>query len=211
MTDSCNDAADLPPAVHDHAGPVVAIRYSADAQLLSQVADGDEAAFGLLYLRHAHACRAQARGVLGCPDWVEDVVQMVFLDVWRLAARYDDSRSRGSARRWLVVLAHNKAVDVVREQQRHRRWRAEESLLADHADPGRGPDDLAAATDCGDRLRSAFADVAPLARQTVSMRFLQQMSEREVAAALQVPLGTVKTRTHRGVHALRRLVDPSLL
>lgn len=179
-----------------------------DAALLAGVAAGDVASFEGLYRRHASACAGRARGVLACDDWVNDVVQNVFLDVWRVADRFDPQR--GSALRWLLSLTHHKAVDVVRQRQRQNdRW-AHEDRLESHLDEAPGPESAATRHDTVRQLRRALAQVPDPHREAVRLCFLEGLSQREAARALGVPLGTVKSRSHQGVIALRSIVPTSL-
>jgi RNA polymerase sigma-70 factor (ECF subfamily) len=184
---------------------------TSDAALLARAADGDEAAFSVLYLRHVGACRRRARRVLATTEWVDDVVQLVFLDVWRHARRFEAGASQASARGWLLALTHHKAVDVVRDQERHRARREHEDLLLEHRGLDPGPEEVAIKADSRARVRAAVGSMPVLDRETVSLCFLEELSQKEVAARLQLPLGTVKTRSRRGVMKLQQLVDRTLL
>lgn len=187
------------------------LQDESDADLLARASAGDDSGFALLYRRHVAACRQRARRILATDEWVDDVVQIVFLDVWRHAARFDPARSRGDARGWLLVLTHHKAVSVVREQERYRLRHAQERMLVDQVDLDPGPEEVVAAADARARLRTAVAQVRAPQQQAVALCYLAGMSQRKAAAALHVPLGTLKTRSRRGVHELRELVDRSLL
>ena len=197
MTDTCV----LPQPRTDSSPP-------SDAELLAATARGDERSFEQLHARHVDACRRRAAGVLATEEWVSDVVQAVFLDVWRHADRFDGRRT--SARGWLLALTHHKAVDLIRERERHNtRW-AHEMLLDGHVDPAPGPDLHAAARDAADRVRTALEEVPEPHRETLRLCFLRGLSQRETAAELAIPLGTVKTRSRQGIIALRGLVETSL-
>jgi RNA polymerase sigma factor (sigma-70 family) len=179
-----------------------------DAELLCSVAEGDHVSFEELYARHRDACRQRVRRTMGVQDWVDDVVQNVFLDVWLHARRYEERR--GSARSWLLVMAHHKAVDAVRMQERHSsRW-AREELMDEVIDVAPSPEEVAAATDTAVHLRRALDGLSAPLRETVSACFLQGRSQREVSRELGVPVGTVKTRSFRGVRELRARVVLSL-
>lgn len=195
-----------PPApLHRSCPPLSA---TADGELLARTSRGDERAFEVLYHRHVAACARRARHVLASDEWLEDVVQAVFLDVWTHAARFD--RGRGGVRPWLLGLAHHKAVDLVRAQERHRVRRAHEELLEGHVDAAPTPKELAADADAGRQLRAAVAGVAAPQREVVELCFLAGLSQREAAARLGIPLGTVKTRSRRAVLELGRTLDPGL-
>lgn len=100
--------------------------------LLSAVATGDEAAFAALYDAVAGGVHGVARAVLRDPDHAAEVTQEVMLEVWRTAPRYD--RSLGSARTWVLTLAHRRAVDRVRAVQAQRD-RDQRVLDAEHERP----------------------------------------------------------------------------
>jgi RNA polymerase sigma-70 factor (ECF subfamily) len=181
----------------------------ADILLLCRVAAGDEAAFGQLYHRHVHACRHRARFVLAAPEFVDDVLQTVFLDVWTHAARFDGQR--GSVRGWLLRLTHFKAVDLVRAQERHVSRHARERLLADQPEQA-SPHDLLESTQDVQRLVRAVGRLPRLQREVLALCFFGELSQRDAADVLGVPVGTVKSRTHSGVLRLRLLLgdDPAV-
>ncbi len=179
-----------------------------EAELLCLVAEGDHASFDELYARHRHACRQRVRRTMGAHDWVDDVVQNVFLDVWLHARRYEERR--GSARSWLLVMAHHKAVDAVRMQERHSSRCEGGEILDEALDVAPSPEEVAAATDTAVHLRRALDGLSAPLREVVSACFLQGRSQREVSRELGVPLGTVKTRSYRGVRELRARVALSL-
>jgi len=158
--------------------------------------------------RHVHACLRRARRVLSCDEWVDDVVQVVFVDVWVQAHRFDPSR--GSVRSWLLTLTHHKAVDVVRREERHASCRAQEDLLDRHIDSDPTPEQRVASTDVRIQVRAAVARVRSPLREAVELCFLSGLTQREAAERLDIPLGTVKTRSQRALLELRDLVEPGL-
>ena len=124
MTATCDQRVAVP-FTHADVAP-------SDVELLQDTARGDQAAFEELYRRHVAACMRRARHTLAADDWVPDVVQAVFLDLWTQAGRFD--LKRGSVRGWVLVLTHHKAFDLVRVQSRHASRRAQEEMLAAHVD-----------------------------------------------------------------------------
>jgi len=166
--------------------------------LLGQVARGDETAFGLVYGQVAGHVLGVARSVLRDPAQAEEVAQEVLLDVWRDAARFD--AGRGTAKAWVMTLAHRRAVDRVRSEQasadRERRTaRAEVSydVVAET---------VAARLDA-ERVRRCLGSLTGLQRESISLAYYRGCTYREVAALLKVPLGTVKTRMRDGLIRLR--------
>ncbi|HEX9353413.1 MAG TPA: ECF RNA polymerase sigma factor SigK [Streptosporangiaceae bacterium] len=166
--------------------------------LLGQVARGDEAAFGLVYGQVAGHVFGIARSVLRDPAQAEEVAQEVLLDVWRDAARFD--AGRGTAKAWVMTLAHRRAVDRVRSEQassarEHRAARAEVSydVVAET---------VAARLDA-ERVRRCLGSLTGLQQESITLAYYRGCTYREVAALLKVPLGTVKTRMRDGLIRLR--------
>lgn len=167
--------------------------------LLDRLAAGDRDALALLYDRFGALVYGVALRVVRDPSIAEEVTQEVFLWAWSNAGTFD--RSRGSERAWLTTIAHRRAVDVVRSEQasRNRHARVEEATVQ------RPFDEVAEAvvTRSEERaVRAALAALTPIQRQAVELAYYQGLTYREVAQALDLPLGTVKTRIRDG---LRRL------
>jgi RNA polymerase sigma-70 factor (ECF subfamily) len=180
-------------------------RASSDAGLLTGIAGGDAACFEELYRRHVSPCRRRARQVLAGEDWVQDVVQVVFMHVWVHAGRFD--ARVGGARAWLLQLTHHKAVDLVRSQQRHIDRSARDSLLSGCLNTAPAPDQAMVAAEKAEHVRREVAALSAVQRDAVYLYFLCGLSQDEAARQLGVPVGTVKTRAHRGVVELRKRID----
>ena len=166
--------------------------------LLGQVARGDETAFGLVYGQVAGHVLGVARSVLRDPAQAEEVAQEVLLEVWRDAARFD--AGRGTAKAWVMTLAHRRAVDRVRSEQasadRERRTARSEVSYDVVAET------VAARLDA-ERVRRCLGSLTGLQRESISLAYYRGCTYREVAALLKVPLGTVKTRMRDGLIRLR--------
>ncbi|MFG1948129.1 RNA polymerase sigma factor [Nonomuraea sp. NPDC048826] len=159
----------------------------------------DEDALGACYRAHGPAVRSYLRRFVPAQD-VEDLVQVVFADVWRSRARYDPARSQAA---WVFAIAHRRAVDHLRSR------RPATVPLEEAGDPpggGRSPvDDLADR----DRLARALAELSDAQRQAIELAYFGDLSQREIADRLRVPLGTVKARTSRGLRKLSTLLAAS--
>jgi RNA polymerase sigma-70 factor (ECF subfamily) len=179
--------------------PDVVVRSTpTDEDLLELVAQRrDEAAFDELYRRYARAVYGVVRRRLGDHARSEDVVQEAFTSAWRAAARY--RRERGSATSWLFTIARNAAIDALRS-----RVPAGDSEIPDLPDDSPGPDGLAAAAEDAFRVHAAVDGLPGHEREVIELAYFAGLSQTEVAARLGLPLGTVKTRSHR---ALARLAD----
>ena len=169
-------------------------------RLLDQVGRGDEAAFGLLYDEIGSVVYGVVLKVVRDPAQAKEVTQEVFVEVWRLATRFDSSR--GSARSWIATIAHRRAIDRVRSEQSRRNREAAESskTLAVSADVSADElerlDDIAAVQDALDVLTDAQ-------RESITLAYFGGHTYREVAVLLGIPEGTVKTRIRDGLIKLR--------
>lgn len=176
-----------------------------DAALVGLVRDGDGTALEALYRRYGRPCFALARRILADTVLAEDVVQEVFLTLWRDAARFDPGR--GGFASWLLSMTHHKAVDVVRREENLRKRRAAADA-AEAAEPPRpGPDDLAWATLRRDQVRAALAVLPAAQREALGLAYYGGYTQREIAGLTQAPLGTVKTRMLAGMRKLREALD----
>ena len=173
-----------------------------DAEHVRACADGSAEALEHLYRRHAVACLSHARSVLVDPHHAEDAVQEAFLDLWRWADRFDAGRA--TARSWLLMLTHRKAVDRVRSEQR-RRTEAP-TAVPEQADSRPGPDALAITAMLGRQAQQALAQLTPVKRQAVVLAYWGGYTQREIAGLTDAPLGTVKTRTREALRDLHTLM-----
>jgi RNA polymerase sigma-70 factor, ECF subfamily len=179
---------------------VPASREADDEALLAAVARGDQAAFAALYDRIAPLVHGVVRRVVRDPAQSEEVTQEVLVEVWRTAVRFDPDR--GSARAWILTMAHRRAIDRVRSEQSSRD-RTERVAGRQHVRPF---DDVAEQVETSldhDRVRAALGTLTELQRQAVELAYYQGYTYREVAERLETPLGTIKTRMRDGLIRLR--------
>jgi RNA polymerase sigma-70 factor (ECF subfamily) len=176
---------------------------SADVALVHRIRAGERAAVDDLYQRFRLPAYALARRILADDGLAEDVLQDVFVSVWRDPAAYD--RSRGSVASWLLGMVHHKAVDAVRreESQRRRRARAEDDLASGTASAARDVEEEALARDLSERVRLALGVLPSLQREALTLAYYGGYTQREIAALTGAPLGTVKTRMLAGMRRLR--------
>ncbi|MCD1144630.1 ECF RNA polymerase sigma factor SigK [Kocuria sp. LUK] len=170
------------------------------ARLLRRSGTGDEAAFAALYDRTARTVYGLAVRVTRAPELAAEVVQEVYLMAWQQAARFDPER--GTVLAWLCTLAHRRSVDRIRQVQRERdREHHYESRQ------GRVPADetwqgVEEAMETQE-VRAGLAALTPVQREAVSLAYYEGCTHREVAARLEVPLGTAKARIRDGLTSLR--------
>ncbi|MBO3752448.1 sigma-70 family RNA polymerase sigma factor [Streptosporangiaceae bacterium NEAU-GS5] len=150
------------------------------------------------YRTHASLVRAYLRRLVPSQD-VDDVAQIVFTEVWRCRDRYDPARSLEA---WLLGIAHKRAVD-------HLRARRPATVPLDHLGDQAGHDGRADGDRLADRdqLHRALAELPEPQREAIALAYYGDLSQREIATRLRVPLGTIKARTARGLHRLSALLE----
>jgi len=168
------------------------------AALLARVARGDEAAFEAVYDQVAAPVFGTVRGVVRDPSLSEDVTQEVLVEVWRAASHFDPAR--GSALAWVATIAHRRAVDRVRFEQRssERERRAASSAIAYDEVADTVADNLER-----ERVRRCLGWLTELQREAVTLAYYGGYTYREVAVMLGVAAGTVNTRMRDGLIRLR--------
>ena len=160
---------------------------------------GDEAAFSQVYDLTSAMVHGIVLKVIRDPAMAEEVTQDVYLELWRLAPRYD--AGRGSARSWVATMAHRRAVDRVRaEQARRDRDRAEGEKAARPFDAV--AEEVTDRLDHG-RLQRALRGLSETQWEAVKLAYYGGKTYREVAVLLEVPEGTAKTRIRDGLIKLR--------
>jgi len=176
---------------------------SADVDLVRRIRAGERAAVDGLYQRFSRPAYALARRILADDALAEDVLQEVFVSVWRDPAAFD--RSRGTVASWLLGMVHHKAVDAVRreESQRRRRARAEDDLALSAPTGTRYVEEDAFARVVSERVRLALGVLPSLQREALTLAYYGGYTQREVAALTGAPLSTVKTRMLAGMRRLR--------
>src|SRR6266852_5388241 len=193
-----------------YAQPVHApVAERTDDELMRELAHGQQEALGPLYSRYAALVFHLANQSLDRPT-AEEIVQEVFLTIWRGAGSFDPAQ--GGFRPWLLRLVHWK---ILNELRRRRRRPAEakddaddEDRLQQLADLEAGPEEHAWQSEHGQIVHSALASLPPKQRQAVALAFLEDMTHEQVAEALDVPLGTAKTRIRTGLQSLRMILAP---
>lgn len=174
-----------------------------DAALLCAAAEGDREALGQLYDRHAGDLLVAAQRLLGSAREAEDVVHDVFLEAWHRARHHDPER--GSVRTWLMLRLRSRALDRLRARRRTAHVALDEGAAANLA--ARDSEPNAYAGD-HDRLAGALAALPQEQRAVLELGYFAGRSCAEIAEALAVPIGTVKSRMSRAIAHLRtRLGD----
>ena len=176
------------------------VTTASDSELVERVATGDGEAFAELYRRFGRPVLGMANRRLGDNGWAEDATQETFTAVWRSARSY--RRERGSASSWLYAVARNAIVD--RARQRHE---PVAELDLQEASPEAGPDLRAEASWLAWRAHAALERLPESERVVLELAYFSGLSQSEIASYLDVPLGTVKTRTRAGLKRLSGLLE----
>ncbi len=172
-----------------------------DSQLVELVAEKDAGALEALYDRYGRAAYSLARRILTEETLAQDVVQEVFLSLWRDAGRFD--AGRGTVATYLLSMTHHRAVDVVRREENLRRWKTSDEGLELEPDPRARVEEEVEASERRAQVRAALKELPDAQREAVALAYFGGYTQREVAALLGVPLGTVKTRMAAGMRKLK--------
>ena len=174
-----------------------------DRELMLRIGSGDQEAFRGLFRRYGPAAKALALRVVRQTHLAEEIVQEAFTALWKNPEGYD--QRRGSVKSWLMGMVHHRAVDLVRREEAHRR-RAERSIpaaLETEPDPADQVVDQVDAPEERRAVRAALVELPPEQRQVIERMYFEGRSQSQIAAELDLPLGTVKSRTLLGMRRLR--------
>ncbi len=186
-------------------GAAVALDLSEvrDRELVLRIGQGDEDAFRGLFRRYAPSALSLARRVVRQPFLADEIVQEAFLAVWRNPDGYDEGR--GSVKAWLMGMVHHRAVDTVRREESQRR-RAEDPRSAEIVvveDPADRVVDELGLPEEREAVRAALEELPAEQRQVIELMYFGGLSQSKIAEQLDLPLGTVKSRTLLGMRRLR--------
>jgi len=176
------------------------LAHFSDEALLALVSRGEDAALGELYDRYGRVAYGLALRVLRDPGLAEDALQDAFLAVWRSAGSFLRERSSSSA--WILTLAHRRAVDIVRREERRRG-----PPLETAPQPAGGATDEEAELRSRRRLvQEALRRLPDEQREALELAYYGGFTQAELAELLGLPLGTVKSRMFTGLRRLRDLL-----
>lgn len=177
-----------------------------DSALIERIMAGDEGALSALYDRYSGMLYAMLLRILKDTGAAEEVLQDLFLQLWRSAARFD--ASRGSLAGWLLVIGRNRALSRLRGKQRREFVPDDGEGFSIEALPASGNlEDEAARMELMDRLRGALAALPGEQREAVELAYFEGMTHTEIATRTQCPLGTVKSRVRAAMQTLKQLFD----
>ena len=182
------------------------VRRAEEAELLARIVARDERAVEALYAKYSGPLYSLAYQVTGADRFAQDVVQEVFIAVWKDAARFDPAK--GAVGPWLFSLARHKAIDLVRREQNVRKRTADVDMEFEVA--ADDVDHEAWLNLRRDRVRAAIAQLTESQRTALELAFFAGLTHVEVAERLGIPLGTAKTRIRTALLKLREALGTSL-
>ena len=174
-----------------------------DRELILRIGKGDQEAFRGLFGRYAPSANALALRVVRQSHLAEEIVQEAFMALWKNPDGYD--QQRGSVKSWLMGMVHHRAVDLVRREEAHRR-RAEQAIpeaLETEPDVAEQVVDEVGAPEDRRLVRAAMDELPPDQRRVIELMYFGGRTQSQIAAELDLPLGTVKSRTLLGMRRLR--------
>jgi RNA polymerase sigma-70 factor (ECF subfamily) len=178
-------------------------------ELLARVGQADASAFAQLYEQSSSVLFTLAVRILTNADEASELLQDVYIEVWRKAANFDSKR--GSPMAWLITLTRSRAIDRLRASASRGRH------LTDSIDdtsaqelPGETPDPLEihSKEELRTLVTSAFTDLPAAQQEAIELAFYEGLTHAEIAEKLHKPLGTIKTRIKLGMAKLRYALRP---
>ncbi|MCE0496855.1 MAG: sigma-70 family RNA polymerase sigma factor [Methylacidiphilales bacterium] len=179
-----------------------AARVDDDQKLMLKIAQGDRAAFGILYDRFSTPLYSLALRMLANEVEAQDMLQEVFLSIWNKADTFRPER--GTAFSWVVTQLRNRTIDRLRSKRRRDEWT--ETYAADLTPSGSATPSSTENFDASARareVRSALDQLGEEQRQVLRLAFFEGLTQSEIAEKLEEPLGTIKARAFRGMARLR--------
>jgi RNA polymerase sigma-70 factor (ECF subfamily) len=176
-----------------------------DAELMEQLVRRVPEALEMLYDRHGRAVYSLVLRIAQQVEAAEEIVQDVFLQLWRHAHRYQ--ATRGPLEPWLFTLARNRALDEIRgkrEKDRRREDTLENQLLACNSP---SPESLADRNRRADRVRALMRSLPERQRRAIELAYFDGMTHSEISQAMAEPLGTVKSWIRAGLLRLREALE----
>jgi RNA polymerase sigma-70 factor (ECF subfamily) len=173
---------------------------SDDRLLIEQIILQDQEALGMLYARYAAMVKGLAYRILNSPEEAEEVVLDVFSQIWRKASSYDSRQSRVDT--WIFMIARSRTLDKLRSLSRL----AQVVTACEHlvSVPLNTPEEELIISERREQVRTAMANLPSEQRQVIELAYYQGLSHTEIAAKMNLPLGTIKTRIRLGLNKLRQ-------
>jgi RNA polymerase sigma-70 factor, ECF subfamily len=184
------------------------VDYSAlkDEEVLARLQAGESWAMSVLYDRYARLVFSLALKVLNDREVAEEVVQEVFVKVWRRAGDYHVERGKFSS--WLGGIAQHHAIDELRRRSVRPSAAGDENAAADVADDEPAPYERAVQSIEHQQITDALKCIPDEQRYPIELAYFEGLTQQQIADRLQQPLGTIKTRMRLGMQKLKTLLEP---
>ena len=176
-----------------------------DSALVERIMAADEGALAALYDRYAGMLYAMLVRILKDTSAAEEVLQDLFLQLWRGAARFD--ASRGSLAGWLLVIGRNRALSRLRGRDRREIQDDPEGFSIEAVPSPGNLENEAARAQLMEKLRGAMASLPSEQREAVELAYFEGMTQTEIAERTGSPLGTVKSRVRAAMQTLKQVFE----
>jgi RNA polymerase sigma-70 factor, ECF subfamily len=175
----------------------------ADAELLDAIARGDREAYAAIYRRYASILLGLLIRIFRDRSEAEDVLQEAFVQIWKRAGDFDERR--GQALHWLATVARNRALDRLSTLRSRERIAARQPLDPSPEESADPAEEASLAEDARE-VRRALGEIPESQRRVLLLAYFEGLSQSEIAARLDAPLGTVKSHARLGLMKLREVL-----
>lgn len=180
--------------------------WEEDSDLLLRIAEQDEQAIESLYDRYSKLLYSIIMAILKNQEEAQDLLQEVFVQIWQKAPSFDVNR--GNVYSWIVSMTRNRAIDRLRSkgfrERKQEYYDYDIDLIEANCFPT--PLDAVLITEREALVRDAFEKISPDQQKVIHLAYFEGNSQSEIAELLQIPLGTVKTRTRQAMITLHQLL-----
>lgn len=175
-----------------------------DSTLIERMMTGDESALSTIYDRYSAMLFGMLTRILDDRQAAEEVLQDLFLQLWRNAGQFD--ASRGALPAWLMVIGRNRAISRLRGRRDRELLEEQEGDFANTFVSSQNIEDEAARSELAQSLKAALGKLPAEQRQSLELAYFQGMTQSEIATKTGAPLGTVKTRMRTAMQSLRQIL-----
>ena len=176
-----------------------------DSALIMKMMAGDEDALSIIYDRYSALLFGMLMRILKDQQAAEEVLQDMFLQLWRNAGQFD--AGRGSLAAWLLVIGRNRAISRLRSRANREVLEEKEDAYANTFVSSQNVEDEVSRTELMEILKAALAQLPVEQRLAVELAYFEGMTQSEIATKTGSPLGTVKTRVRAAMQSLKQILD----
>jgi len=173
-----------------------------DSSLIEKMMAGDEQALAAIYDRYSGMLFGMLSRILQDRQAAEEVLQDLFMQLWRNAGQFD--ASRGSLPAWLMVIGRNRGISRLRGRRDREVMEEEEGDYANTFVSSQNIEDEAVRAELARHVSAALGQLPVEQRQAVELAYFEGMTQSEIATQTGIPLGTVKTRVRTAMQTLRQ-------